>query len=388
MRPEFVVGMREQTVKYAARSNFCAGCGLSALLALALGIGSFGSTPAVAATFPDMFVVTVDVDPSARDVRAAAARRAMEILLTRVTGRPEAAQYAELAPLIQSAERLVTEYARLVGNQARVRFNANAVQSELTSLDWPIWGAERPQLALWVAVDFGSGQRVLLNASEEEAPVPAVPALPDDLEAFRADILEELLGAADERGLPVALPRLDEEDFGQIGFAGVWGGFDPLIMRASARYGADFALVARASLTELGLQVDWSLISPDGASDQLRTSTFREGIDWVANRLAAQYSSVGRLHLTRIEVEGVSSLADYGRIVNYLETVSIIDSVDVARFADDVLTLTARIRADESVLDRVFELGGVLEPADPNPVPAGLGVSERYRMTGRSVSAR
>jgi len=340
-----------------------------------------------AATFPDLLTVTVTIDPTVDDRRDAAIRRAMEILLTRVTGRPQAAEYEELMPLIESAGRLVTSYGELVGDAVKVGFNGNTVQSELTSLNWPIWGAERPQLALWAVIDFGGGQRALLGSPGDVADVSAT-RLPLRLDEFREGILDELLQAADQRGLPMALPLLDSEDLRQMSFAGVWGGFDPLIMRASARYGADFALTTRASLTDLGLVVDWTLIGPDGRGQTLRTSTLTEGIDWVADLFAAQFSSAGQPRRTRIEVEGITTLADYGRIVNYLETVSILESVQVAELAGDVLTLTAAIRAEDSVLDRVFDLGGILEAAEPDPLRAGFGPLRRYRVTGRPETSQ
>lgn len=380
MQRERIVGEGSEWGSRRGQPRAGGGRRIAGSLICVLAVMSLNIPEATAATFPDLFVVTVEVDPAAGNFRAAGITRAMEVLLTRVTGNPDAAEYPELRSLIASADRLVTSYARLTGDRVRVGFNANAVQSELTALDWPIWGAERPQLALWVAVDFGAGQHVLLGA-EQDDPSSADQALPADLDEFREGIVEELLQAADERGLPAALPALDAEDFGQMSFAGVWGGFDPLIMRASARYGADFALVARALLTDFGLDIDWTLIGTDGTSENLRSSTFREGIDWVANRFANQYVSVGGPRLTQIQVEGVSTLTDYGRVVNYLESVSIIDSVDVAAYDGDVLTLSAAIRANDTVLERVFELGGILEAANPGLSGPAFGSSQRFRVS-------
>jgi hypothetical protein len=326
---------------------------------------------AYGATFPNLFTVTVASDPQADNLRDAAVIRAMEVLLVRVTGRSEAPAYPELQELIATAAQYMNSYGELDNDMVRVGFNGGAVQGALTQLQWPIWGAERPQVVLWAAIDFGSGLRAVLT-SGEAAEAEGAPALPNDLEALRAGIEADLVQAANERGLPMALPVLDLDDFESISFAEIWGGFEPQIMQASARYAADFALTARISLSDFGLEIGWTLISAANRSQTLRTTTLREGIDWAADQFAAQFSSAGGAQSTRIDIEGIDSLLDYGRIMSYLETVSIIETLEVASLSGDVLSLAASIRGDERVLTRVFELGGVLEVAAPVGFPGRL----------------
>jgi len=316
---------------------------------------------AFAATFPDLYTVTVQADPADRNQRATAIREGMSVLLARVTGRREAGAYPELADLVAGAERQLTSYAVLDSERIRVGYNATAVNEYLTSRSWPIWGAERPLTALWVAIDLGNGQRVMLSAGEDGDDLPL------QLQEFIDGIEEDILRAADDRGLPIVQPQLDATDFESISFAGVWGGFDVLIERASARYRADAALVARVAITEFGLDVRWTSIQ-GGRSRSLQSSASREGVDWIADQYANEYSAIGGARATRLAVVDVDDFDTYGRVVSYLETLSILQSIDVEEFAEGVLTLRLSLRGDDIVLERVLTLGGVLEPADRQPV--------------------
>lgn len=335
--------------------------------------------PAAAVTFPDLYTVTVPADEEARDQRAAAIEQGMSVLLTRVTGRRQAGAYPELAELVDGAERRLTSYAVLNDEEIRVGFNANAVNDFLTSLNWPIWGSERPLTALWVAIDLGNGQRIVLSADETAG------ELEPDLQEFVDGIREEILRAADERGLPVVLPLLDAQDFQVVSFAAIWGGFDPLIERASSRYGADAALVARIAITELGLDVRWSAIR-GGRSQTLQSSALREGIDWLADQYAAQYSAVGGARTTRITIVDVGDFDTYARVMSHLETLSVLQSIDVEEFSDDVLTLRIASRGDDSVLQRVLTLGDVLEPSDAATSSLDFGSPLIFRVVKGSDS--
>jgi len=324
-------------------------------LAVAIVLGLM-AVDALAATFPDLYTVTVQADPAAQNQRAAAIREGMSVLLARITGRREAGAYPELADLVAGAERQLTSYAVLDSEQIRVGFNATAVNDYLTARSWPIWGAERPLTALWVAIDLGSGQRILLSAGEDGDELPA------QVQEFIDSVEEEVLRAADERGLPLVQPLLDDTDFEAISYAAVWGGFDVLIERASARYRADAALVARVAINEFGLDVRWTWIQ-GGRSRALQSSSLREGVDWIADQYATEYSAIGGARTTRVAVVDVDDFDTYGRVMSYLETLSILQTIDVVEFAEGVLTLRVSLRGDDTVLERVLTLGGVLEPA-------------------------
>jgi uncharacterized protein len=310
-----------------------------------------------AATFPNLYTVVVTPEAGTTQSRAEIERRAMATLLTRVTGRSDAAFDPALRRLIDGAgSTYQTGYGSLVGGGFQVQFNATAVQRALSEASYPIWGPERPLTIVWVAIDGGLGDRALLGARQpdmERAP---------ELGAMMEEIRSELLLTAYERGLPLALPLLDLEDMIAVDFADVWGGFGERVQQASRRYEADAILLGRAWSTEFGTQVQWTLLK-DGQRHFINGTAPRDGLDSAADLYAGEHSTIGDVRGTRIRITGVGTLGDYGRVMRYVESASLLERVDVEAWENGVLHLSVTARGDAGVLERVLSLGGVLAPA-------------------------
>jgi hypothetical protein len=333
------------------RNAFCRGARLIAAAGVIV-LGAVSSVLLNAATFPDLDTITVIPGPAARDPRAEAERLAMMQLLTRMTGRRDAAQAPELAHLIADVRSYVNSWGYLDRERVRVGFNSTAVASELTSANWPVWGAERPETLLWIAVDFGDGQRALMGAS------PVAAEWTPEFAEFMLDLRTQLDAVASERGLPVTYPLLDLQDLDSITFAEVWGGFDGLISAASERYNADGVLVGRIAVSSFGLDVRWTFLD-EGRGAVLGTD-IRGGLDWLADQYAAEFGVVGGARSARVTVLDVTSLAAYGRVMSYLESLSVLQSVDVEGFDGSTLNLRIAARGDDRVVERLLTLGGVL----------------------------
>ena len=152
----------------------------------ALGLWLLLPLAAGAATFPDLYTVTVVTGAGSGDRRAEAERLGMSQLLMRVTGRRDASSNPELAPLIENAQSYVNSWGPLDSEHYTVGFNASRVTGELTRLNWPVWGAERPLTLLWIAVDFGNGQRGLVGESLADAELP--PEIGNFMESLRTEL--------------------------------------------------------------------------------------------------------------------------------------------------------------------------------------------------------
>jgi len=323
-------------------------------------------TPALgvhAATFPNLYTVTVQPDPAATDQRAAATEAAFAALLVRVTGNRYAALDPQLQTLIHDGPRYLNSYGVDRLGRARVGFNAARVEEALGALNIPAWGSQRPLTLLWIAVEDNEGGRAQLPANE--LPADVTPALADELTMLRT----ELATVADERGLPVLLPLLDAEDLSAATFTDVAGGFDDRVLLASARYRPDAVLIGHVHPGLLGFEVDWLLLK-DGERRGLEGTGVRDGLDAVADTYASELSVVGGATTTRIRVLDVATPADYGRVMSYLETLSALQSVDVEGLERGTLSLRVAARGDARFLERVLALGGVLRP-DPQSAPGG-----------------
>jgi hypothetical protein len=315
--------------------------------------------PGFAATLPDLYNVTVVPERTATDQRAAAIEAAMARLLIRVTGSRNAPLDPALQALVAAPSRYLTSYGLDRQGRSLVGFSRSQVERALAELGMPVWGPERPLTLLWIAADDGAGGRALLGANDTtDLGVEATPAMAALLTAVRA----EVAAAADERGLPIALPSLDLEDLSAVTFTDVWGGFEDRVLAASQRYRADAVLIGRVRPGVFGNEVEWLFVN--GTERQaLPLATVRDGLDLAADRYAAELSTVGGATMTSITVRNVLTSADYGRVVSYLEQQSVLESVDVEAFGNGTLSLRVAARGDAAVLGRVLALGGVLRPA-------------------------
>ncbi len=126
-------------------------------------------------------------------------------------------------------------------------------------------------------------------------------------------------------------------------------------------------------VTDLGTDVQWTLLRGDEqrvTADQ----SVSDGLEWLADQYAQEYSVVGGVRTLRMVVQGVDDLDDYGRVMTYLNGLNALQTVDVESLADGVLTLHIAARGDEDVLTRTFTLGRVLQPSTAAG-PQGTGVA-------------
>lgn len=333
---------------------------------------AFPSVTVHAATFDDLYTISVAPDPAARNLqeeRSDAIRRAMGLLLTRITGRQQAAAYPEMRQLIDNAERYIERYAPMITGEIRIGFSESQLNQELTRLNMPIWGDERPLTLLWVATDFGDGWRAELKAANGPNAIRggavagiASNPLPDEHAQLFDTVVAEMLTAADERGLPLILPLLDAEDRRHVRFADVWGGFEPLVARAAERYSVDAIVVARVTQTDFGPEVDWTVQRGD-RRQTLTGPRVREGINWLADEFASEFTTVGDARLIRITVTEIRQWTDY-RVIEYLKSISIVESVQLESIADGAMVLRVAARGDDSQLDRYLRLDGELLPVE------------------------
>jgi hypothetical protein len=249
------------------------GAGIASVAACAafLVLTVLGPSAARAVVFPDLYRLTVT--PEAGAGQNAASALAMRALLTRLTGIRDPAADADLARLIADSGTYVSYFGRIDQSRTLVEFYSGRVEQALESLGKPVWGEERPLTLLWIAIDGGAGERVLLSDSgivvdgvADTAAVGVSPQTAALAEAIRAKIAE----IADERGLPIRYPLLDLEDLLTVPSADIWGGFDLQVEAASQRYGADAILIGRIRASELDDDVKAELgIDVGGELDDL-----------------------------------------------------------------------------------------------------------------------
>jgi hypothetical protein len=93
----------------------------------------------------------------------------------------------------------------------------------------------------------------------------------------------------------------------------------------------------------------------------------RDGLDRLADFYAAEFSTLGGVRATAITITGVETLDDYGRVMRYLESLSMLDTVAAEELVDGALSLRVDARGGAAVLGRVLGLGTMLSPSEVQP---------------------
>lgn len=321
-------------------------------------------------------VYAAEVDMPDRGGLNAAFDEALGQVLIKVTGVPALGTAAARRSLVSDSAALVRKYSTEADNRVRVEFNGPALQAALDQAGQPVWGADRPLLALWYAVDEGNGRRVVLPAAAESG------------EAMLTKLRTRLLESADARGLPVVLPLVDAEDLGQVSFADLWGNFREPLERASRRYGADGILLGRSrSLAPDARRVRWTLTT---RTDQFAwEGSVADGPAQAASYLAQSLATYANAADTlRLMVTGVDNLSRYGQVRKHLLALNVVAGAAVARVEEDRVEFDLVVRGDAARLQQALDAGRLLSRAEAQSVPAAPGPGTRlpdlvYRWAAR-----
>jgi len=340
------------------QTDCVARAGLVLIAAAVVGTGSSGLSAAIVEDLYSVTVIrSVELAPGqVRRTQQDEIRFALGQLLPRVTGRLDAALEPALADLLQNAEDYVEQIGALDRETLLVTFDARAIEEALIARDQPIWGPERPLTLLWLAIDTGRGERGILAAGEAMTDIS-----PEFLE-LQANFRDQLSSVAEERGLPLSLPLMDLQDMSALSYIDIVGGFTDQLSKASIRYGADAVLTGLARVTRSGVNVQWTLLK-DGGRFALGGTLMRDGLNRLADLYAAEFSTFGGVRTTLITVLGIETLEDYGRVMRYLESLSLLEAVGVEEFVDGALSIRVYARGGTTVLERVLALGNILTPA-------------------------
>ncbi len=346
------------------------------LIAIILLAVAAAGAPAHAARVDNLYAAQVPM-PSGSGGLQKAFDAALSQVLVKVTGRRAAGANPELVAATSDASRYVQQYQIDANNEVWVRFDEVALRRALDGVGASLWGTERPATLVWLVIDDGSGRRRLLGAERG-----ADPAINDPFQASAEDeqlvlVREQLLAAADQRGVPLLLPLADSEELASIPLRDIWGGFTESLVEASTRYSPDAVLVGRARAAMSGeLEVRWTLLLADERFnwDGDLASGPDDVADFFAGRLATSAGSPSEILLS---VDDVTSLDGYGRLSAYLENLDLVDELAVDRVREDRVVFRLKIRGDTDRLMRSIALQRILQPIDSStwmPDPGTPGV--------------
>ena len=357
----------------------------NALVRETLLLAAWAVLPAVAwAARP---VSLFQVDATGQSVPAV--QQAMRAALVRATGRRESATDAAFAGLIADAPKYVQSYERGPHGELQVVFNAAAVEKAIAAGDRSVWDPNRPFTL------------VVLYPAPDQNDQPA-----------DAAALEQ---AAEERGLPISIVPLPVADAS--------GNLLPreALLEMAHRYGADQLLVGAAPTpaaappavmppangtmpgnsaapattpaapaqpqaappamsSQAALPAAWQWKLYTDFSTQSWGGPLTAGIDDTVDALAppvgaAAANAPGQ---TEVEIEGVSSLADYANIELMLGAVPGVSAASVRQVTGDSVLFDLTVRGGGATVDRALAGSPSFTRVAP-PAPQGGTLVYRYR---------
>lgn len=294
--------------------------------------------------------------------------RALSQVLARLAGSRSVAAEPGVSQELRRAGDLVKSYdyrqdqglgptgAPTFGTTLVVRFDREAVDDLVATLGLPMWPLPRPKPVLWLAIDDGSGPRLVGL---------------DKVNAARS-----ALDRARERGYGLGLPAGNAAEQATVG--AIWRGDSAAVARVSQRYSPPMQLIGRVYRSRTGWSADWTFVdhgrvlSKWSASDTDARRLIASGADGAADALAARYarrSAVGPAGTYAVTFTGIDSSDEYIRLAGYLEKLAIVRRITPQRATPEGLVLDLELATGLPGLRRMAERDGVIAAEEgENPV--------------------
>ncbi len=274
----------------------------------------------------DMYSAEVQVNSQAEGERERGFAQALAQVLGKLSGDSTAASAPGVRNELRQAGRYVRDHAyrQDEGRSASgaptftttlvVHFDEDKVDALASALGLAVWPTPRPKPVLWLAIDDGSGPRLV-----------GVP---------QADAARPTLDRARVRGYQLGLPGGSAAERALV--AAIWRGDTVAVRQASSRYRSPMQLVGKMYRSGGGWKADWSFLddgevlsqwSEDGASPRQVLAT---GADGAADALVARYAKrtvTGEAGEYRVAFTGIDSAEDYLRLSGYLQGLAVVQAI-------------------------------------------------------------
>lgn len=301
----------------------------------------------------------VAVDNQSESERQRAYRDAFARVIVKVTGERRWLEHPQIRSALNLAGQYVAEVSyrsAAAGGNLDVRFDQSLIDDLLYRAEVPVWDRNRASVLLWVTVQMPDGSRQMLGSSSDHV------------------LLEQAREFATERGVPVLIPLLDLTDRRLVNDTRGWNLDADALRSAGERYGADSVLAGRLLITPdeevVGL---WQFLFRDQIHvfDHVDVSadTYMDvPLDEVTTRLAEHFglvlSEFEREDEVTLRIEGINDLASHMVLLRYLETLSVVRSVNVAALRADTVDLRVQLAGTRQHLTEFISLGRDLQPVN------------------------
>lgn len=326
-------------------------------------------TPATAVTVSGLYSVEVPVSGSGRSALAQGYADGLARVFVRISGTREVLALDGAQALLADAESLLLSYQILRGSDGQSRlsmaFGAVGVNKALASINAPVWGANRPLTLAWVAVEDRGVRTLVTDGSEGQGNS-------DEAGIWSAAFAR----AAQERGLPVALPPNNFSGNREL-LSDIWGQFTGRVRKASDGVEHDVLALVRVNRSGNQWRAGWVFEGAklNGSEESVSADTRAALAETLVNRWAELYANryavaageVGELPQVEIVLRGVKTVTDYGRASQVLEGLTPVENVGASRVKGEQLTLRVGFSGELDQLKEYIALDSRFVPVEGEP---------------------
>ena len=351
--------------------------GLGAML---LAVFLLGASVVNAADSSYLYTARVPMEPNNPQSRERAYEVALSQVLLRITGQQNALPPEQIKEWFPNPARYVMQYRPGEDDTLWVTLDGATLERVLRDAGYTVWGADRPLTLVWLAVDWGEGEREIVAADDPDRNLAEARSI-DRNRLLR----ERIQDVALERGLPIAFPLLDAEELELVSFSDIWGGFNDAVLEASRRYGANSVLVGRLRADTVERN-RWSYFI--GGERREWTGEPEEAINMLADTLAEQFAVSGDAPLESISltISGINSVEAYGQVHSFMQNLQGIEHLAIDSVSGDRIQYQVEAHGGRERLQRSLGFSRMLEPDDSfdrpfvaSADPGSAALEYRYR---------
>ena len=313
------------------------------------------ASPVWAVEVASLYTAQVPFDREAADPRALAYRQALADVLLRVSGSELSSDAERIELLFPEPASYVVQFRPGEDDTLWVSFDGEAIERTLRQAGQTVWGSDRPLTLIWLAVDWGRGQREIIAADDPDRSRDAARSI-DRNRLLRQRVLD----IAERRGLPVVFPLLDTIDRQNVSFSDIWGGFDETLRQASMRYDANSILVGRIRASS-SQRNRWSHYF--GGIESSWTGEPELVIGLVGDLLADEFAIRGdaRTESIALSIAGIGSVEDYGAVQRLLTEIAVIEDFTIIEVEGDRIRYRVSVVGGAERLGRALRFNGLIE---------------------------
>ncbi|MDP2186312.1 MAG: DUF2066 domain-containing protein [Xanthomonadales bacterium] len=322
-----------------------------------------------AAQSPDLYEGETEVADQSEGERNAGLARILTGVIARLASYPSQAAAASIDGLTAVAPAMAQQYRyrQDVDTSSGViayrqiliaRFDPAMVETMLEQAGIASWLGPRPEPQVWLAIDDGSGPRLV--------------------GAGQANAVSALSAQARARGLVLRFP--DNPALSDLGLQAAWesdtdaadtllGGAEAQVQLLGRLYRAGGGWMVQWTLRDAGAQI--ARITRPGANTSVLLAA---GADLAADALARRYRDLavsGPPGQYRVRIHGIASAEAYARLRAYLDTLPFVRAVQAMSAVDDELTVRLDLASGIEGFRAAIGQGAMLrEDAEVGEIPS------------------